>query len=778
MEETNLDELEVPEILPVLPIRGIVLFPYMLIPLLVDRERSIKAIDQALAMNRMIMVTAQKDPEIEHPTTKEIFEIGTVGVIMKLLKLPDQRLKVLIQGLVRARIEKWDETQPYLQGRLKSIVDDEDYSVNLETEALMRNVKEAVGKAANLGKNISPDVSTIADEIDHPGRLADIIAANLDLRVENAQEILVLSDPKERLLKVNGLLAREVQVLTVQQQINLQARTEMDKTQREYLLRQQLKAIQEQLGEVGELQEEVEQLRMKADEAGMPTEVRGEVEKQIRRLERMQSDTAETATVRAYLDWMITLPWSKSTADNLDLRKAKAILDQDHYGLNKVKERIIEYLAVRKLKPKTAGPILCFTGPPGVGKTSLGKSIARALGRKFVRMSLGGVHDEAEVRGHRRTYVGSMPGRIVQGIHQAGSNNPVFMLDEVDKIGTDYRGDPSSALLEVLDPEQNSTFRDNYLNTPFDLSHVLFITTANILDPVHPAFRDRLEVIYLTGYTEGEKLEIARRHIIPKQVEAHGLKSDQLVFHDDALRLIITRYTREAGLRNFERELASICRKVTRKVADGHSKTINVAPKEVHAFLGTEKIQPEELLPHNHVGISTGLAWTPTGGDILFVEALVVRGRGNLILTGQLGDVMKESAQAALSLAKAHSDLLDIREGFFENHDIHIHVPEGAIPKDGPSAGVTLATALISACANRPVRRDIAMSGEITLRGHILPVGGVKEKILAARRAKIHTVILPKLNQKDLVDVPKEIRKDMKFIFADNIQKVIRTAII
>jgi ATP-dependent Lon protease len=573
-------------------------------------------------------------------------------------------------------------------------------------------------------------------------------------------------------------MAKETEVLEIQNDINTQARGEMDKSQREFYLRQQMKAIQQELGEGNELQEEIEQYRHKIKKAKMPKDVAEEAERQIGRLERMHPDAAETATLRNYLDWMVSLPWSKSTKDNLDLKKAQKILDEDHYGLEKIKDRIVEHLAVRKLKKDSKGPILCFVGPPGVGKTSLGKSIARALGRKFVRMSLGGVHDEAEIRGHRRTYVGALPGRVIQSIHQAGTNNPVFMMDEVDKIGADFRGDPSSALLEVLDPEQNFAFRDNYLGVPFDLSNVMFVTTANMLDPIQPAFRDRMEIIQLSGYTEEEKVEIAKRHLIPKQIEEHGLKKNQIHFTDEGIRAMINQYTQEAGLRNLEREIAAVCRKVAKQVATGEKKARKIHTDNLDQFLGRPKVFREELLKRDQVGVATGLAWTPVGGDVLFVEATAMKGRGALTLTGQLGDVMKESAHAALSYARSHAKEFGIRDDFFGKHDIHVHVPEGAIPKDGPSAGVTMATAILSLLTGKAVRRKIAMTGEITLRGEVLPVGGIKEKVLAAHRVKIDTIILPSLNKRDLEDVNESIRKEIKFIFADEINTVFKAALI
>jgi len=771
-------QITIPDTLPVLPMPDMVVFPYMIVPLFVNRDKSAKAVDQALAENRMIMLVAQKNPNVDDPKPGDLHDFGTVSIIMRMLKMPDGRVRILVQGFSRAKVEFFDESKPYLTAKVQPKTEPQVIADSIELEALIRNVKSSLEKIVSLGKNISPDLVAIASNLDDPARLSDLVASNLELKVEKAQEVLELIEPVERLRRVNELMAKEMEVLEIQNDINTQARGEMDKNQREFYLRQQMKAIQQELGEGNELQEEIELYRTKIKKAKMPGDVAEEAERQLGRLERMHPDAAETATLRNYLDWMIQLPWAKSTKDNLDLKKAQKILDEDHFGLEKIKERIIEHLAVRKLKKDTKGPILCFVGPPGVGKTSLGKSVARALGRKFVRMSLGGVHDEAEIRGHRRTYVGAMPGRIIQSIAQAGTNNPVFMMDEVDKIGADFRGDPSSALLEVLDPEQNFAFRDNYLGVPFDLSNVMFITTANMLDPIQPAFRDRMEIISLTGYTEEEKLEIAKRHLIPKQTAEHGLKSSQIQFTDDGIRAIINQYTQEAGLRNLEREIASICRKVARQVAIGEKKVRKIHTDNIDKFLGRPKVFQDELLKRDQIGVATGLAWTPVGGDILFVEATAMRGRGGLTLTGQLGDVMKESAQAALSYARSHAKEFGIAEDFFSRHDIHVHVPEGAIPKDGPSAGVTMATAMLSLLTGKAVHRKIAMTGEITLRGEVLPVGGIKEKVLAARRAKIDTVILPALNKRDLEDVNETIRKEMKFIFVDDVKSVFKAALL
>jgi len=771
-------EPKIPDTLPVLPLPETVVFPYMIAPLFVNRERSIKAVDQSLAENRMILLVTQKNPAVDDPKPADLHDFGTVSVIMRMLKLPDGRVRILVQGFSRAKVEYFDETQPYLVAKVRPRAEVEMAAESVQMEALIRNVKTAVEKAVALGKNLSQDLVAIITSINDPGRLADLVASNLDLKADRAQEILEQVDPTERLRQVHSLITKELEVLEVQNDITSQARGEIDRSQREFYLRQQMKAIQQELGEGNELQEEISQYRRKVRKARMPAEAAEEAERQVSRLERMHPDAAETATIRNYLDWMVSLPWSKATKDNLDLKKAETILNADHYGLEKIKERIIEHLAVRKLKKDSKGPILCFVGPPGVGKTSLGKSIAHALGRKFVRMSLGGVHDEAEIRGHRRTYVGAMPGRVVQSIHQAGSNNPVFMLDEVDKIGSDFRGDPSSALLEVLDPEQNHAFRDNYLGVPFDLSNVMFVTTANMLDPIQPAFRDRMEIIQLSGYTEQEKLEISKRHLIPKQIAEHGLTKEQIQFTDEGVRTIINLYTQEAGLRNLEREIASVCRKVARQVASGEQKIRKIHTDNLDQFLGRPKVFQDELLKRDQVGVATGLAWTPVGGDILFVEATAMKGRGTLTLTGQLGDVMKESAHAALSYARTHASEFGIPESFFAKNDIHVHVPEGAIPKDGPSAGVTIATAMLSLLTGKPVHRKIAMTGEITLRGEVLPVGGIKEKVLAAHRAKIRTVILPALNKRDLEDINEDIRKEMKFILADDIRDVFKHALI
>src|SRR2546423_1241818 len=725
----------------------------------------------------MILLGSQRDLDKEEPTGEDLYEIGTVAVIMRMLKLPDGRIRILVQGLARAALESVEVGGEYLKAHLHVVQEIPAPERSLEVEALIRNVRASMEKAANLGKNISPEVLAIIANLDDSGRLADLSASNLELKVEDAQSVLEIADTTARLRRVNELLNKEIEVLTVQQEINTQARADIDRSQREFYLRQQMKAIETEGGEGNELAEEIAQFSEKIEATAMPKHAEEEALRQLKKLERMHPDAAETATLRNWMEIMTDLPWSKASVDNLDLQKAERILNEDHYGLEKVKDRIIEALAVRKLKEKPKGPILCLVGPPGVGKTSLGRSVARALDRKFVRLSLGGVHDEAEIRGHRRTYVGAMPGRVIQAIQQAGTNNPLIMLDEVDKVGADFRGDPSSALLEVLDPEQNNSFRDNYLGVTFDLSNVIFMTTANILDTIQPPLRDRMEIIRLAGYTEEEKREIARRHLMPKQMEENGISAKDLHISKTALTAIIQQYTQEAGLRQLEREIGRICRKVARKIAEGHKGGVRVSLKNIHEFLGAPKIIPEEILKKDQIGVATGLAWTAVGGDVLFVEALRMKGKGNLVLTGQLGEVMRESAQAAYSYAKARATELQIDPEDFNTYDLHIHIPEGAIPKDGPSAGITLATALVSALSHRPVRKDVAMTGGITLRGNVLPVGGVKEKVLAARRARVTKIILPAQNKRDLDEVPKHLFKDIQFVFVHNMRQVFREAL-
>ncbi|MGE5345637.1 MAG: endopeptidase La [Acidithiobacillales bacterium] len=772
------EPLSIPDVLPVLPLKDVVLFPYVIVPLSISREKSIAAVDAALSEQRILLLVAQKDAAVEEPGPADLFPVGTAAAVMRMLKLPDGRIRLLVQGLSRMKVESFVAEAPSLRAKASRIPEpDAAAGPSEETEALVRAVKEALEKTVSLGKQISPEVMVVAAGLDEPARLADLAASNLDLKVEEAQKVLETSPAADRLRTVLEVLRREVRVLTVQQEITGAAKGEIDKTQREYFLRQQLKAIHQELGESDDLADEIAGYRKAIADKGIPEEAAQEIEKQIKRLERGSPESAENAMIRTWLDAITTLPWSVVSTDSLDLDRARRILDEDHYDLEKVKERILEFLAVRKLAPGSKGPILCFVGPPGVGKTSLGRSIARALDRKFARLSLGGVRDEAEIRGHRRTYVGALPGRIIQGISQAGTSNPVFMLDEVDKIGADFRGDPSSALLEVLDPEQNRSFRDHYLGVNYDLSRTLFITTANVLDTIQPAFLDRMEVIRLSGYTMEEKLHIARRHLIPKQRVENGLAAEAVDFTDAALRTIVQEYTREAGLRGLEREIAGCCRKVAVKFASGAGTKVAVTPARVRAYLGLPRFRRDEALRSDQVGAATGLAWTAVGGDVLIVEARAVRGKGQLQMTGQLGDVMKESAQAALTFARSRAERLGLPANYFETHDVHVHVPEGSIPKDGPSAGVTMATAMISAFSGRPVRKDVAMTGEITLRGEVLPIGGVKEKVLAARRAGLRTILMPAENQRDLTEIPAEMRRDLSFVFAETVDDVLDAAL-
>ena len=774
--ENKNSQVEIPEILPLLPIRDIVIYPYMMLPLFVGLDVSIRAVEEALSRDRLIFLVSQMNSSEENPAPADIHRVGTIASIMRMLKLADGRVKILVQGLSKGEVDTYLRERPFFEVKIKKVIEPTLAEVPIEVEALMRTAKEKIEQILNL-KNLPPEIVMVTDNISDPGVLADLVASNLRLKIEESQAILEIFDPIERLKKVNELLARELELSTMQARIQNQAKEEMSKTQRDYYLREQLKQIQQELGEGDERAEELSELKKQIEKAKMPLDVKREADKQLRRLEQMHPESSEASLVRTYLDWLVDLPWSKRTKDNLNIKKAKQVLDEDHYDLEKIKERILEYLAVNKLRRKIKGPILCFVGPPGVGKTSLGRSIARSLGRNFVRVSLGGVRDEAEIRGHRRTYVGALPGRVIQGIKQAGSNNPVFMLDEIDKVGADFRGDPSAALLEVLDPEQNHAFSDHYLNVPFDLSNVLFICTANLLDPIPAALADRMEVIQLSGYTNEEKLAIARKYLIPRQFTDNGISSSHLEISDDAVLRVIAEYTKEAGLRNLEREIASICRKVARKVAEGKTELTRVNRANIHGFLGAPKFLPEAEQEHHEIGVATGLAWTSTGGEILYVEASLSRGRGNLTLTGQLGDVMKESAQAAVSYARAHAKELGIEADFYQKLDIHIHVPAGAIPKDGPSAGITMATALISALTRRPVSRDVAMTGEITLRGRVLPIGGLKEKSLAAFRAGIKTLVVPERNQKDLDEIPKVLRRKLNWILAKNMSDVLSVAL-
>ena len=769
-QDDKQQDIDIPMTIPLLPVRDVVIYPYMILPLFVGRNLSIKAVDEALNKDRYIFLATQKDSSIEEPTEDQIYTVGTVAMIIRMLKLPDGRVKILVQGVAKARIKAFNkEESGFYNVDIEKIEEPEVKEITVEIEALMRSVKEQSERILQLRGIVSPDAISILEAIDDPGRLADLVASNLRLKVEESQQVLEIFDPVERLKHVNSLLAREMTLSEVQAKIQSQAKEEMNKTQREYFLREQLRAIQQELGEIDEKGKEIEEYKARIEKAGMPEEVRKEAEKQLDRLGMMHQDSAEANVIRTYLDWMVDLPWSYSTEDNLDIKAAARVLNEDHYGLEKVKERILEYLAVRKLNPEKKGAILCFVGPPGVGKTSLGRSIARALGRKFYRLSIGGVRDEAEIRGHRRTYIGAMPGRIVQGIKNAGSNNPIFMIDEVDKIGSDFRGDPSSALLEVLDPEQNFSFQDHYLNVPFDLSKVIFITTANLIDPIPSPLRDRMEIIEIPGYTDQEKLQIAKRYLVPRQIKENGIDNYVVRFSDEAILDVVNHYTKEAGVRNLEREIGSICRKVARNIAESNGRkrtAYRITAKGVHKYLGVPKYLPERERTEHEVGVSTGLAWTQFGGEVLYIEASVLptkNGKGSLVLTGQLGDVMKESAQAGITYIRSRAKELGISPTFNQDRDVHIHVPAGAIPKDGPSAGITMVVAVISALTNRAVRKDIAMTGEITLRGRVLPIGGLKEKTLAAHRNKIFDVIIPRDNEKDIEEIPHAIRKRVRF---------------
>jgi ATP-dependent Lon protease len=769
---------EIPDALPVLPLKETVAFPNTITPLAIGQDRSVQLVNDVLTRDRMLVMVASKDSEIETPGPDDVYRIGVVGIVARMLKMPDGTLRILVHGGQRVRIDDFTSTEPYLVARIHEEPDVIEQSAELE--ALTRHVQNTFSEIIEGVPYLPEELQIAVANIDDPVSLGHMIAGSLRIKVEEKQELLEEVDVAKRLRRLSELLAREIEVMELGSKIQSQVQSEMDKTQREYFLRQQLKAIQEELGEEDETQAEINELREQIEEAELPDEALKQAERELSRLEKLPTAAAEYGVIRTYLEWIISLPWNKTTEDNLDLDHAREILDTDHYDIEKVKERILEYLAVRKLKPDSRGSILSFVGPPGVGKTSLGKSIARALGRKFERISVGGVRDEAEIRGHRRTYIGAMPGTIVRALRDAESKNPVFMIDELDKMGADFRGDPASAMLEVLDPEQNQTFRDHYLDLPFDLSQVMFITTANILEAIPSPLRDRMEVIQLAGYTAEEKHHIARRYLIPRQIERNGLKPSQIEIKDDAIDVIIDEYTREAGVRNLEREIGSVCRKVARDVAEGKAKKkLSIGAAKARDLLGKRKFFSEVRRRTSEPGVATGLAWTPVGGDVLFVEATDFPGNGKLNITGQLGDVMRESAQAALSFVRAHIRELnpDLPEDYFQSHDIHVHVPAGAIPKDGPSAGVTMATAISSLISGRPVRDDTAMTGELTLTGQVLPIGGLKEKALAAQDAGIERVIAPKLNEQDVEDIPEHLRKDIDFIFVERIEQVLAEAL-
>lgn len=761
----------------ILPLRGLLVFPYTVIHLDVGRKKSINAIEESMLGSKEIFLATQKEAQTDEPDEEDIYEVGTVAEIRQVLKMPGGTMRVLVEGLYRARIKAFLPHDEYMKVSIEEYKS-ESVTKDAETEALMRTVVYQFEQYVRMSKKIPPETVVSVVAIEEPGRLADVIASHLNLRIPDKQSVLESMDVSKRLNYVCEILAKEMEVLELERKINIRVRKQMEKTQKEYYLREQMKAIQKELGDKDERSAEVEELRDRIRKANLPQEALEKVNKEVERLERMPSSSAEAVVVRNYLDWVLSLPWSVETRDRLDLDLAEKILDEDHYGLEKPKERILEYLAIRKLAKKMKGPILCLVGPPGVGKTSLGKSVARSLGRKFVRMSLGGVRDEAEIRGHRRTYVGSMPGRVLNSIKQAGSKNPVFLLDEIDKMTTDFRGDPASALLEVLDPEQNNTFSDHYLEIPFDLSKVMFITTANSYYNIPRPLLDRMEVIELSGYTEEDKLHIAMGYLVPKQIKEHGLKDNNISFSGAALRKIIREYTREAGVRNLERQIASICRKVARQVVKDKNASANVTVNGVSKYLGTSKYHYGTAEKKSQIGVTTGLAWTDTGGDILSIEVALIKGKGRLTLTGKLGDVMKESAQAGLTYVRSKADELGIAAETLADYDIHIHVPEGAIPKDGPSAGITMATSLASAMSGRAVRNDIAMTGEITLRGNVLPIGGLKEKALAAHRAGIDTVIVPLENKRDLEEVPANVKRKMSFILVSHMDEVIAAALV
>jgi len=771
----GISDFVVPDELPVLPLREMVVFPYMVIPIFVARERSIAAVEEAMNGDRMLCLVAQRDAEIEEPEPDNLYRVGTVVMVLRVLRLADGRVKALVQGLSKARIDSFVEQERSTWVRASGLPADPVGDWCVESEALVRTVRGRVEELLPL-RNLPPEVLSVTTNVTEPGQLADLIASHLRLRVDEAQEILEIEDPLARLRKVDAFLRRELDVTTVQAEIQSQAQDEMTRSQREHFLREQLRAIQAELGDVDARGDESDDYRLKVEEAAMPEEVMTEALKQVRRLERMHPDAPEAHVVRSYLDWMVELPWATSSRDRLDLARAKQILDEDHAHLTDIKDRILEYLGVRKLRGDSRGPILCFVGPPGVGKTSLGRSIARAMGREFVRISLGGVRDEAEIRGHRRTYVGALPGRIVQGLKQASTNNPVFMLDEIDKLGADYRGDPSSALLEVLDPEQNHRFSDHYLNVPFDLSKVLFIATANMLESIPGPLRDRMEVIRIAGYTPEEKAEIAQSFLIPHQLREHGLPQDRIRWSRSSITDLVTEYTREAGVRSLERQIAAICRKSARRAAEGNERAVSVSSRSLAKLLGPPPYLYEKPHDSGEIGVVNGLAWTESGGEILTIEATMTRGSG-LVLTGQLGDVMKESGAAALTWVRGRGVDFGFDEAMFGRHEVHVHVPAGAIPKDGPSAGISIATAIASIATRTPARADVAMTGEVTLRGRVLPVGGVREKALAALRAGVTTVVLPRKNLQDLRGIPKDMKRRVTFVPVDTMEEVLEVAL-
>ncbi len=766
-------DADIPATLPLMPVRDVVIFNDMLLPLFVGREKSVRAVEEAMTKDSFLMLVTQKDPSIEDPKPNEIYSVGTVSRVLRMLKLPDGSVKALVQGISKARIVRYIKKKDLYLVKIETIPENPIKKINLKIEAMMRNVRDYSMKILALRGELTGDVSSILESIDDPGKLADLVASNLKLKIKESQTVLEYIDPVKRLNKVNDLLSREVELSSIQAKIQSDVRDEISKNQRDYFLREQMRAIHKELGDQDERKQEITGYNKRIKKAKMSKEAAKEAKRQLKRLEQMHPDSAEASVIRTYLDWLVDMPWSITTKDVINIKNAKKLLDEDHYALDRVKDRVLEYLSVRKLNPESKGPIICFVGPPGVGKTSMGRSIARAMKRKFVRISLGGIRDEAEIRGHRRTYIGALPGRILQGLKQCGTKNPVFMMDEIDKLGADFRGDPSSALLEAFDPEQNFCFSDHYLNLPFDLSKVMFVLTANLTDTIPSALLDRMEIISLSGYMEEEKRIIAEKYLLPRQIKENGLKPKTMNISAGALQQLIREYTSEAGLRNLEREIGNICRKVARKIAEGGKRPFNITKGNLQKYMGVPKYFPEMDQENSQVGLSTGLAWTQAGGEVLYVEASLIRGKGDLIITGQLGDVMQESARAAVTYARANLSSYKIKENLFENHDVHIHVPAGAIPKDGPSAGIAMATALISALTNKPICKDVAMTGEITLRGRVLPVGGLKEKSLGALRAGIHTIILPEKNKKDLTEIPANVKRKIRFVPVSSMDEVL-----
>jgi len=766
--------------LPLIPLRGLTVFPYMVLHFDVGRERSINALEEAMVSDQMIFLSSQKEAETSSPTSEDVYEVGTVSRIKQMLKLPGDNIRVLVEGIARGRVKKFVQEIPYFMVEVEEWIEfDDDYEhTDPETEALMRSVIDAFERYIEVSNKISPEIFMTITEIEHPGRLADSIASNIMLKPNQKQDILEAFDPLERLEVLYRFLLEEIEILEIEKKINTRVKKQINKVQKEYYLREQLRAIQKELGEDEGVLEEVSNYKKQLKKIKFPKDIHQKIEREIDRLTKLPASSAETGVIRNYVDWVLNLPWNKETKDRLDLKRSSEILDEDHHGLDKVKERILEYLAIRQLSKSMKGPILCLVGPPGVGKTSIAKSVARSLDRKFVRMSLGGMRDEAEIRGHRRTYIGAIPGRIINSIRQSGTRNPVFLLDEIDKLANDFRGDPASALLEVLDPEQNNDFTDHFLEIPFNLSKVMFITTANTMDTIPRPLLDRMEVIRIPGYTEDEKLAIAEKYLLPKQIKDHGLKTENLKISEDALRDIINSYTRESGVRNLERQVANICRKVVRRIVEEEIKFVRINPGNLKKYLGTPQFRYEMAAQKDEIGIARGLAWTVVGGDTISIEVTPMKGTGKLELTGRLGDVMKESARAGISYIRSRVDMFGIDPDFHSNLDLHIHIPEGGTPKDGPSAGITMATAVISALAHIPVRKDVAMTGEITLRGRVLPIGGVKEKVLAAKRAGIKTILLPKDNEKDMDEIPENIRKKLEFIFVEHMDEVLEHALV